>query len=114
MARLTMLIMSPPHSDESAQRMCGLSNRAIERGMEVAIYLLGDGVLCSKKGQRGHIGQNIRAALTKGITVRASAKDLRSRAIAADQMEQGVEVVEDLEGEFVEDVMEKATRVITW
>jgi sulfur relay protein TusB/DsrH len=114
MARLTLLIMTPPHSDESAERMCGLSNRALERGMEVAVYLLGDGVLCSKKGQKGYIGQNIRAAVERGITVRASANDLRARAITAEQVEQGVEVVEDLEGEFVEDVMEKAERVITW
>ena len=114
MTRMTMLILSPPHSDESAEHMCGLSNRAIERGMEVAVYLLGDGVLCSKKGQRGHIGLNIRAALSKGITVKASAKDLRARAITTEQVEQGVEIVEDLEGEFVEDVMERSERVITW
>jgi sulfur relay protein TusB/DsrH len=111
---MTMLIMSPPHSDESSERLCGLSNRAIERGMDVRIYLLGDGVLCSKKGQKGHIGANIRAAISKGISVKASAKDLRARAITAEQVEQGVELVEDMEGDFVEDVMERSERVITW
>ena len=114
MARACMLITKPPHSDEGAERICGISQRAKELDFEVAVYLLGDGVLCAKKGQSGHVGQNIRLALDNGIIVKASSRDLRARAIHEDDVESGVELLDDLEGAFVEDMMEHADRVISW
>jgi len=114
MKRICLLFMRVPHSEEEAGRMCGIANRAKERGMQVAVYLLGDGVLCAKKGPNKHIGQNIRTALEKGISIKASARDLRARAIPAEQVESEVEIIEDLEGVFVEDIMENADGVISW
>ena len=114
MTRICLLIMKPPHSDESAERMCGISQRAKERGMDVIVYLLGDGVLCAKKGQKGYVGKNLKKALENGVEIKASERDLSARAIKGDQVEPGVEIVEDLEGTFVEDVMENADRVISW
>ncbi|MEM2873697.1 MAG: DsrH/TusB family sulfur metabolism protein [Nitrososphaerales archaeon] len=110
MARICLLLMRLPRSDEEAERMYGMAHHAKEQGMDVEIYLLGDGVFCAKKGQK----QNIRTALEKGIFVRASAKDLRARAISKEQVEPRVEIIEDLESIFVEDIMEKADRVISW
>ena len=114
MTRICMLITRPPHSDEAAERMCGLSRRAAEREMEVAVYLMGDGVLCAKAGQKGHVGENVKLALQRGVEVRASRGDLRARAINDEQVEKGVEIVEDLAGAFVEDAMERAERVVSW
>ena len=114
MTRLSVLITKPPHSDEAAERICGMTRRAKEREMEVAIYLLGDGVLCAKSGQKGHIGENMREAIENGVEIMASSKDLRARAVPNGQVEPGVEQVDDLEGHFVEDVMERADRVIAW
>lgn len=114
MTRLSLLITKPPHSDEAAEHMCGISKAAIERGMDVTVYLLGDGVLCSKRGQKGHIGDSLRRALDASVTIRASARDLRARAIGDEKLEPGVEAMEDIEGEFVKDVMERADRVIVW
>ncbi len=114
MTRLCALITKPPHSDESAERMCGITQRAEERKMDVSVYFLGEGVLCTKKNQKGYIGQNMKNALENGVVMKASAKDLRARAITAEQVEAGVEIVEDLEGALVEDIMEHADRVISW
>jgi sulfur relay protein TusB/DsrH len=94
--------------------MCGLAKRARERDMEVTVYLIGDGVFCAKKGQKGHMGESIRMALESGIRVRASAKDLVSRALPEEQVEPGVEFVEEIEKEFVKNMMEDAHRVISW
>ena len=114
MKRICLLITKPPHSDENAERMCGLSKTANESGMEVAVYLLGDGVLCAKKNQKGYIGQQIKNAIETGVTVRASLDDLEARAIPKEQVEAGIEVVENFEETFIVDVMENADRVISW
>jgi sulfur relay protein TusB/DsrH len=82
--------------------------------MDVAIYLLGDGVLCAKKGQKGFLGECVKTALQNGISIKANIRDLQARAIFDDQVEPGIEILNDLEGAFVDDAMEKADRVISW
>jgi sulfur relay protein TusB/DsrH len=82
--------------------------------MDIVVYLLGDGVLCTKINQKSLIGQNLKSALKKGVLFKASAKDLRARAIRNNQVEPGVSIIEDFEGEFVDDIMENADRVISW
>lgn len=114
MSRLCMLVMKPPHSDEDARRMCGLLSSAKAKGMAVGIYLLGDGVFCAKKGHRGLIGESLRSALTKGAEINASKKDLLSRAMGEADVEPGVKVLDDIEGVFVDDMMERSTRVVSW
>ncbi len=114
MTNICLLITKPPHSNEHAEMMCGVSRRAKERNMNVTVYFLGDGILCTKKNQKGYIGQNMKIAQKNGVVLKASANDLKARAILEDQVEPGVEIVDDLEGEFIIDVMEHADRVITW
>ena len=114
MKHITLLITKPPHSDEGAERMCGISKHAKERDMDVTIYLLGDGVLCAKSDQKGYVGKNMKTALQNGVKIKASSGDLEARAISSDQVEPGVFVIDDLEDEFVEEVMETADRVISW
>jgi len=114
MKRICLLITKPPHDDESANRMCGISKLARQKEMEVAVYLLGDGVLCAKKNQKGFVGQNIKEALENGVDIKASENDLHARAIPHEQVESGITVLGDLEEAFLEDIMEKADRVISW
>ena len=114
MERICLLITKPPHSDDGQERMCGIAQRAKEREMDVTVYLLGDGVFCAKKGQKGHMGESIRMALENNVSILASAKDLRARALPEDQLEEGVVLVEEIESEFVEDMMENSERVISW
>lgn len=111
---LCMLITKPPHSDEGAERMCGISNAARDRGMGVAVYLIGDGVLCAKRHQHGYVGAHIKRALERSMSVYASAQDLRARGIAETQVEKGIVITEDIEGRFLKDAMERASRVISW
>lgn len=114
MSRLCMLVMKPPHSEEDARRICGLLSSARAKGMEVGVYLLGDGVFCAKKGHRGLIGDSLRSALSKGAEIYASKKELVARAIGEDQIEPGVKALDDLEGALVEDMMEHSERVASW
>lgn len=114
MTRICLLITKPPHDSEGAERMCGISRRAKDRDFEVVTYFLGDGVLCVKKNQKGYVGKNMKMALDSGVKLRASAKDLKARAIPQDQVESGVEILDDFEDEFIEDMMERSDRVISW
>ena len=114
MTNVCLLITKPPHSDEHAEMMCGISRRAKEREMDVKVFFLGDGVLCTKKNQKGYVGRNMKNALENGVALNASAKDLKARAIPKELVEPGVKIIEDLEGAFIEEVMENADRVITW
>lgn len=114
MAKICLIITKPPHSDESAERICGITQAAIEKGMEVAVYLLGDGVLCAKKNQKGYIGRNIKTALENGAKIKAGENDLLARAIPEEHVESGIDMVTDIEGMLVEDIMENADRVISW
>jgi len=114
MSDICLLITKPPHSDEGSERMCGLAHRAKEKGNDVTVYLLGDGLFCAKNGQKGKFGQNLKSALDAGISIKASKKDLRARALPPELVNPKVEVVDDLERLFVLDTMENAKRVITW
>jgi len=80
----------------------------------VVIYLLGDGVYCAKKGQRGHLGSSMITALSKGAEINVNLRDLLARAILPEDVVPGVKMLDDLEGSFIEDVMEKASRVVSW
>jgi sulfur relay protein TusB/DsrH len=109
-----MLIMKPPHSTEDARKMCDLLSAAKSKGMQVGVYLLGDGVFCAKKGHKGLLGESLISALSQGAEISASKKDMISRAISNANVVAGVKVLDDFEGAFVEDVMERSDRVISF
>ena len=103
------MITRVPPGPMGLERVFGGISTAKEAGLEVIAYLLGDGVLLAKDGP---IGKDVTEALANGVTVFASSKDLKARAVG--RILDGVEQVVDLEGLFVEDAMERADKVITW
>ena len=114
MTKFAMLITKPPHSDEGAQRMCGIAQRAKQRDMDVTVYFIGDGVLCAKKDQQGYVGQHMKESLKNGVSIKACANDLKARAIPPEQVEPGIEILENFEDTFIDDIMEHADRVVSW
>lgn len=110
--RLCILLMRTPSTEEDNARIFGVLSHV--RGEDVAIYLLGDGVLCGRKGQAASIGGGVERALRSGAKVVIGARDLRARGIQSTELLEDLEVVEDLEGDFIEESMEWADRVITW
>ncbi|MBN1786013.1 MAG: DsrE family protein [Candidatus Methanofastidiosa archaeon] len=108
--RICLLITKPPHTSEGGKRVCGLTRRARERGVSVAIYLIGDGVLFAKKNLEG----NVAITPDQFVSIRAGLNDLLARGITTDKLEYGIEAVEDIEDLFIEDAMEKSRLVVTW
>lgn len=114
MKKICLLITKKPHSVEEANYTFGLSNIAKEQNMNVTVYLMGNGVYCSKKNQKGIIGDFIKNSLNQHIKIIASAKDLRDRSISNNQVESIIEIIDDFEGSFIEEIMENADKVISW
>ena len=110
MKKLCLLITRLPHSSEDRERMFGLVKRSREDGGEVTVYLLGEGVYNASSGLENG---PVKEIMGTGAKVRASGKDVRARALGK-KVEEGVEVLDDFENEFVKDVMENSERVISW
>jgi sulfur transfer complex TusBCD TusB component (DsrH family) len=109
MKRLCVLVTRNPEGADGLERVFGGLHNARGSGLDVAVYLLGDGVLLAKDGG---IGDGVRKALAEGVMVFAGSKDIKARGIGS--VVEGVEISEDLEGLFIDDAMEKADKVITW
>lgn len=84
------------------------------RSKSDTLYLLGDAVMLCRHGYRGHPSTIVSTAADRGAKVLVSARDLRARGIGVAELSETVDVVEDLEGSFVEETMERADRVIAW
>lgn len=106
------MLMRAPASEEDSERLFGTVAEAGEGS--ASVFLLGEGVLCCMKGAVGFHGGGLRSALQAGARVMASARDLRARGIPPEELEAGVVAVDDLEGEFLDEAMERAERVISW
>lgn len=111
---ICFLLTRIPRNDEDADNIFGLSARALHKGQEVHLYLLGDGVLCARKGQKVKMSQLLRDAVGKGMVTKACAKDLRARGIPKDSILDEVQIVDDFEDIFIDDIMEKSGKVISW
>jgi len=78
------------------------------------LFLLGEAVESGRKEYRGYASSIVSGALSREAKVIASARDLRARGIEASELQEGIEIVEDIEGDFINVTMEHADRVIAW
>ena len=79
-----------------------------------SLFLLGDAVASGRKEFRGFASSIVRGALSRGGKVSASARDLRARGIATSELHEGIEIIEDIEGDFIDVAMMDADRVVAW
>jgi sulfur relay protein TusB/DsrH len=107
--RTCILLMKTPCTEGESWRIA----EAI-KAKEDSLYLLGDAVMSCRREYRGHPSTIVSGAIDRGAKVLASGRDLRARGVDASELSRGVEVVEDLEGQFIDEAMERADRVIAW
>jgi len=111
MSGTCVLLMRLPASEDEARRMLGIIQRSTERNSGAAIYLLGEGTFWAK----GLMPKRyLSMALDSGAAVKASRRDLFARGISECDLDQRISLMDDLEGELVEDVMGRANRVVSW
>ncbi|MDD1743225.1 MAG: DsrH/TusB family sulfur relay protein [Methanomassiliicoccales archaeon] len=104
-----ILLMRLPYSEGEAWRI----GEAV-RAKGDSLFLLGDAVAGARKEFRGHASSIVSGALGRGAKVSASARDLRARGIEVSELHEGIKVVEDIEGDFIDMAMNQAERVIAW
>ena len=111
MKRICVLLMRLPTSEEEARRMLSPACHASKKNAEAAIYLLGEGVFWIKGLMpKKYLGN----ALDLGAEVKVSRRDLLARGISESTNEKRFKLLDDLEGELVDDVMGKTDRVVSW
>jgi len=107
---ICILITKPPHTSEGGKRVCGITRRARDKGMNVTIFLIGDGVLFAKRNLEG----NMVITPDDFISIKAGMNDMLARGITPEMLDYRIEAVDDIEGKFVEDAMENSRLVFTW
>jgi sulfur relay protein TusB/DsrH len=107
--RTCILLMKTPCTEGESWRIA----EAIRANGDT-LYLLGDAVMIGRQEYLGHSSTIVTTATNRGAKIRACTRDLRARGIEATELANGIEVVEDIEGSFVDETMEHADRVIAW
>jgi sulfur transfer complex TusBCD TusB component (DsrH family) len=111
MSKVCLLFMRLPVSEEEAEKIIGIALRALKKGDGVALYLLGEGAFWVKGTMPRRF---LKEVLDKGGKVEVGERDLLARGIMKDAVEVRINIVTDLEGNLVDDVMCSADRVISW
>ncbi len=103
--RVVVVVFEPPSSDR-ARKMMRLVEELAGHGTEVLVYLLGDGVYWAVKGW-------LDGVIDGEVLFFAGESDLEARGIRGEILSERVNVVLEVVGRLVEDVMEWAERVIS-
>ena len=109
--RLTIILTRTPHASRTLETYVKLALLACSREHSVAVYLVGDGVYCARKGQNS---ANYLERLSKfGGELFLRKEDIEARGLDVDKLIEEVEVPVDFYGKLVDDIMEKSDRVIS-
>jgi|SRR3989304_1050407 len=99
METLTIIVNGSPYGDEKVWNALRLATTALSASidMKVNIFLLGDAVACSKKGQKTPEGyynleKMLGDLLARGANVAACGTCLNARALSKEDTIEGIEV----------------------
>lgn len=90
MTKLLMVLSKDPYTTETPDIVLDIGLNAKEKGNEVSLYLIEDGVTAARKSE---FGNKLAAAQKKGIKLYADDKAVLSRALA-NKLVGGVEIKE--------------------
>ncbi|MDP3103808.1 MAG: DsrE family protein [Candidatus Methanoperedens sp.] len=90
MRKLLLVLSKDPYTTETPDLVLDIGLNAKEKGNEVALYLIEDGVTAARNGE---FGKRLTAAHKKGIKIYADDKAVLSRSLTG-KMVGGVEIKE--------------------
>lgn len=105
MTSLLLVLSKDPYTTETPDLVLDIGINAKEKGNEVALYLVEDGVTAARNGE---FGKKLTAAHKKGIKIYADDKAVLSRSLAG-KMVGGVEIKEI--GTLLDFIMDDYDRV---
>lgn len=97
MARVTIIINRAPYGGETPWNALRLAQGLIAKGLDVNVFLLGDGVSAAKKGQSTphgyyNLGAMLVDLLKRGAKVGACRTCTTARGLAEEDFVEGVEI----------------------
>ncbi len=105
MTSLLLVLSKDPYTTETPDIVLDIGINAKEKGNEVALYLIEDGVTAARNGE---FGKKLTAANKKGIKIYADDKAVLSRSLTG-KMVSGVEIKEI--GTLLDFIMDDYDRV---
>ena len=90
MTKLLLVLSKDPYTTETPDLVLDIGGSAKEKGNEVALYLVEDGVTAARNGE---FGKKLTSAHNKGIKIYADDKAVLSRSLTG-KMVSGVEIKE--------------------
>lgn len=105
MTNLLLVLSKDPYTTETPDLVLDIGLNAREKGNEVALYLIEDGVTAARNGE---FGKKLTSACKKGIKIFADDKAVLSRALTG-KMVGGVEIKEI--GTLLDFIMDDYDRV---
>jgi len=105
-----ILILTRSPSNSLILDTLKLASLATSSNHKVGLYLIGDAVLCAKKGQG--IAEDLGRLILYGGEVFVRNEDLDARGLVKNDLIPGAKILLDVFECLVDDVMEKSQRVI--
>ncbi len=105
MTKLLLVLSKDPYTTETPDLVLDIGLNAKEKGNEVALYLVEDGVTAARNGE---FGKRLTSAHKKGIRIYADDKAVLSRSLTG-KMVGGVEIKEI--GTLLDFIMDDYDRV---
>jgi len=96
--KLTIIVNDPPYGSEKPWNALRLASTAAseEAGMSVKVFLMGDGVVAAKRGQRTPEGfynmeKMLQALIQRGVEVKVCGTCINARGLDPSELVEGVE-----------------------
>lgn len=90
MTNLLLVLSKDPFTTEIPDLVIDIANEAVDKGSDVSLYLIEDGVTAARKSE---FGKKLGAMQQKGIKIFADDKSVLSRGIY-DKLVEGIEIKE--------------------
>ena len=108
--RFLFVLYKSPSNLSGFESFVEIALLARSKGDEVGIYLLGDGVVLSRKKSKA--SGILKDAIASGCEIYVRGEDLAARGISATELVDNAIVPSDFFDQMLDDIMERSDRVI--
>ena len=107
------IITKPPLETGIVNRIISYALTAVEKGKNIELFLISDGIWLAKKNQKNKIFEKFLKLKQKGVKINVSKEHIDAAGIKKEEIVSGLILTDKLYKNLVELVMEKWEKVIT-
>jgi sulfur relay protein TusB/DsrH len=109
--RLSLILTKTPRESPMLEKCVELGLFAGSEGFTIAVYLVGNGVYCVKKGENA--SDRLKKISESRGEVFVRREDLEARGLDTGDIISDAKIPPDFYGQMIVDIMERSDRVIT-